>query len=134
MQVVGGFRDLVFVIQLMIIRCRGALGAAVSGPSDEEAVREDEEGDQADDAADDDEYEVLGEGGGGEVRGAGPGRHGWRGIVVAAGEGGEVERVVGVGSDCGEAGGCDVRTAGGGRGSFGGGAAGGRGGVDRGSG
>ena len=44
----------------MVIGGGGALGGAVGGPGDEDAVGEDEEGEEADHGADDDEDEVLG--------------------------------------------------------------------------
>ena len=88
----------------MVVCSGGAFGAAVGGPGDEDAVGEDEEGEEADDGADDDEDEVLREGGGVEVGGAGSGWDGGGWVVVASWEGGEVERVVGVGAYCREAG------------------------------
>lgn len=103
-----------FVVQLVVVGCSSALGATVRGPGDEKAVRQDENGDQSNDATDDYEHEVLGEGRLREVGGAGSGRDGWRGIVVASWEGGEVEWVVGVGAYCRETGRRDVGTAGGG--------------------
>jgi hypothetical protein len=89
---------------LVVVGCGGAFGGAVGGPGDEDAVGEDEEGEEADDGADDDEDEVLWEGGGVEVGGAGSRWDGGRWVVVASREGWEVEGVVGVGAYCREAG------------------------------
>ena len=88
----------------MVVCGGGAFCAAVGGPGDEDAVGEDEEGEEADDGADDDEDEVLREGGRVKVGGASSGWDGGGWVVEASWEGWEVERVVGVGAYCREAG------------------------------
>ena len=67
----------------MVVCGGGALSGAVGGPGDEDAVGEDEEGEEADHGADDDEDEVLGEAGWVEVGCACSGWDGGGRVVVA---------------------------------------------------